>query len=158
MLEKISRIQSALGSITAPSGESQPAASLPAEVKPGAQTETNIYGGLLQNVRELRLEIEERLRPLAKQAVQAEVERLNERMNHEQLALSECLARIDENLLACVERIQKSQKKVTDLNMLKERLEELGAAPASLPEFSSSQDPADIITARLETLRRDGKL
>jgi len=156
VLEKISRIQSALGSITTPSVKTPSAAASAAAA--GAKSEADVYGGLLQNVRELRLEIEERLRPLAKQAVQAEVERLSERMKHEQAALSDCLSRIDENLLICVERIHESQKKVNDLSTLKRRLEDLGGAPASLPEFSNTQDPADIITARLETLRRNGKL
>jgi hypothetical protein len=155
-LEKISRIQSALGSITS-SAEKPPSGTRAAE-NSLAQTDGDPYSGLLENVRELRLQIEERLRPLAEQAVQAEVERLSERLKQEQRALGECLGRIDENLLACVERIQESQKKLADLSSLKIRLEELGASPASLPEFSTAQDPGEIISARLEILRRTGKL
>jgi hypothetical protein len=92
------------------------------------------------------------------QAVQAEAERLSEWMMHEQRALEDCLTRIDQNLLACVERIRESQKQYADLSALKQRLEELGASSSSLPELSTSQDPSEIINARLESLRRDGKI
>ena len=105
----------------------------------------------------MQSQIAECLRPLAVQAVQAEAERLSEWVKHEQRALDECLARIDQSLLACVELIHESQKKHADLSALKRRLEELGASPSSLPELATSQDPSEIIQARLESLRRDGK-
>jgi hypothetical protein len=106
----------------------------------------------------MQLQIEECLRPLAVKAAQAEAERVSEWLKHEQHALDECLARIDRSLLACVELIHESQKKHTDLSALKQRLEVLGASPSSLPELSTSQDPSEIIKARLESLRRDSKI
>ncbi|MGH7854389.1 MAG: hypothetical protein ACREP3_13170 [Candidatus Binatia bacterium] len=158
VLERISRIQSALGSINTSSAEAPPATSSPTGTGSIAQTEADTYNSLLQTLRDMQLQIEECLRPLALQAVQAEAERLSEWMKHEQHALDECLARIDQSLLACVERIHESQKKYTDLSALKKRLEDLGASPSSLPELSTSQDPGEIISARLESLRRDGKI
>jgi hypothetical protein len=157
VLERISRIQSALGSINTPSSAA-PATSLAGEAAPVSETEEGTYRGVLQTLREMQSHIEQRLRPLALQTVQAEAERLSEWMKHEQRALDECLARIDENVLTCVERISESQKKYIDLTALKKRLEEFGASTQSLPELSTSEDPGQIIIARLESLRRDGKI
>jgi hypothetical protein len=160
VLEKISRIQSALGSINTSThgAEAPPAASFSSEAGSIARTEADTYGTLLQTLRDMQLQIEECLRPLAVQAVQAEADRLSEWIKHEQRELDECLARIDQSILACVELIQESQKKHTDLSALKQRLEDLGASPSSLPELSMSQDPNAIINDRLQTLRRDGKI
>jgi hypothetical protein len=160
VLEKISRIQSALGSIkvSTPSAEAQSATSLPSEAGSTARTEADPYSALLQTLRDMQLQIEECLRPLAMQTVQAEAERLSEWMKHEQRALDECLARIDRSLFACVELIHESQKKHANLSALKQRLEELGASPSSLPEISTSRDPGEIINTRLQSLRRDGKI
>jgi uncharacterized protein YukE len=156
VLERISRIQSALASINTPGAKAPPATAPPAEAGSIAQTEAT-YRGLLQTIRDMRLQIEQRLRPLAVQAVQAETDRLREWMKLEQRALDECVARIDRSLLACVKRIHESQEKHTELSALKARLEGLGVSSSSLPELSTSQDPGEIITDRLESLRRDGK-
>lgn len=156
VLERISRIQSALGSINTTGAKAPPATSTPAEAGSMTQTEPT-YSSLRQTLRDMQLQIEECLRPLAIQAVQAEAERLSEWMKHEQRALDECVARIDQSIFACVERIHESQEKYTELSALKARLEELGVLSSSLPELSTSQDPGEIITARLESLRRDGK-
>ena len=158
VLERISRIQSALGSIQTSSSEATPATPPVVEAASISKSETSYYSGLLQTLRDLQTQIEERLRPLALQTVQAEVERLTEWMKYQQRGLDECLARIDENLLTCVERIKESQEKYIDLVSLKKQLLELGASTPALPEFSPSQDPTEIITARLESLRQDGKI
>ena len=149
VLERISRIQSALDTINTPGSEGSP--SVPAVPDDG-------YSGLLRKLADLQLQIEERLRPLAQQTVEAETERLRDWVKREQKALDQCLARIDENLLTCIELIGDSQKRHTDLSALKKRLEELGAATHGLPELSTSQDPSQILIARFETPRRDGKI
>ena len=149
VLERISRIQSALDTINTPGSEGSP--SVPAVPDDG-------YSGLLRKLADLQLQIEERLRPLAQQTVEAETERLRDWVKREQKALDQCLARIDENLLTCIELIGDSQKRHIDLNALKKRLEELGAATHGLPELSTSQDPSQILIARFETPRRDGKI
>jgi hypothetical protein len=154
VLEKISRIQSALGSIPTARPESDPAAP-PADIPKSDEPD---YSALLQTIRDMQTRIEQQLRPLAVEAVQAETHRLAEWMQYQRQALDECLARIDDNLLTCVERIHESQARYMDLAALKKRLEELGAPSPFLPEFSPSQDPIEIITARLETLHRDGKI
>jgi hypothetical protein len=155
VLERISRIQSALGSINAARSEAPPG---PTVARPIAKTDEGDYSTLLQAFRNIEAQIEERLRPLALQTVEAEAERLNECMRREQRALDECLARIDENLVACADRIKESQTRYVDLTALKKRLEELGASTPSLPELSTTENPGQIIVARLKTLRRQGKL
>jgi chromosome segregation ATPase len=157
VLEKISRIRCALGSIDEPNAEAPPVVSS-SEAARAAKSETETYEDLLQMLRDMQSQIEERLRPLAEQAVQTEARGLNEWMERERRALDECMARIDRNLLACVERINDSKNRYFDLTVLKRRLEELGVATSSLPELSTTQDAGEIIKARLETLRRDGKI
>jgi predicted nucleic acid-binding Zn-ribbon protein len=118
VLEKISRIQSALGSVGERNATAPPAISS----SEAAKSETETYQGLLRMLRDMQSQIEECLRPLAEQAVQTEAERLSEWMKREQRALDECVARIDQNLLACVERINDSKNKYFDLTVLKRRL------------------------------------
>ena len=158
VLEKISRIQSALGSIHTPNPQAAPAPAPSVEGGAISKSETFDYNGVLQALRDMQTQIEERLRPLALQAIQAETDRLTEWMKNQQNALGECLARIDENILTCVERIHESQKRYNDLVALKRRLEALGVSTQSLPEFSPLKDPSKLITDRLENLRRDGKI
>ena len=159
VLEKISRIQSALAAVNTrtPSAEGPSASLSPSRTESIPQTGVDTYGALLQMIRDLQAQIQECLRPLAQQAVEAEVERLMWWIEREQRALAECLARIDRNLLACMELIRESQRKHTDLSALKKRLEDLGASPSSLPELSMSRDSGEILKDRLESLCRDGK-
>lgn len=158
VLEKISRIQAALGSVKAPVAEAAPDAPISSEAGSVAKTDAETYGSLLQALRDMQSQIEESLRPLAERVVQAETERLRDWIAREHRALDECLARIDQSILACVELIQESKKKHTDLTTLKQRLEEFGAASSALPELSQSQDPGEIINARLRSLREHGKI
>ena len=158
VLEKISRIQAALGSVKAPVAGAAPDAPISSEAGSVAKTDADTYGSLLQALRDMQSQIEESLRPLAARVVQAEAERLRDWMAREHRALDECLARIDQSILACVELIQESKKKHTDLTTLKHRLEELGASPSALPELSQSQDPGEIINTRLQSLREHGKI
>jgi hypothetical protein len=158
VLERISRIQSALGSSQTPSSKAASANSPISETESISKGETPDYSSLLRAIHDMQRQIEERLRPLAAQTIQAEAARLTEWVQYQQRALEGCLTRIDEHLLACVERIKESQEKYLDLVSLKKRLDDLGARTQSLPEFSPSQDPAEILTARLESLRQNGKI
>ncbi|MGH7798395.1 MAG: hypothetical protein ACREQ2_26320 [Candidatus Binatia bacterium] len=162
VLEKISRIQSALGAIKAPdpapSSETPPAIVRADELKPILKNEDHPFDRLLQTVRDMQAQIEERLRPLARQTVQAEVEYLRRQAEQDQSALNECWARIDRSITISVERIDESRQKYAELKRLNHRLIELGAAAEALPEDSYSQTPSEIIYSRLENLRREGKI
>lgn len=159
VLEKISRIQSVLGAIKAPDPAPRPETPLATvpigEPKPGLNPP---FDRLLQTLRDMQVQIEERLRPLALQTVQMEVEYLRREAEHDRSALNECLARIDRSIATCFERIDESRQRQAELTTLNKHLAELGADPESLPEGSYWQDPSEIIYSRLENLRREGKL
>ena len=80
VLEKISRIQSALSSVinNRPGAETPATASVSSETESIAQTEADTYSSLLQTLRDMQMHIEECLRPLAVQAAQAEAGRLSQ--------------------------------------------------------------------------------
>lgn len=109
-------------------------------------------------LRDMQAQIEECIRPLALLTVQAEVERLREQVRQERAALEKCAERIDRSLESCLHRIDDSRSIYADLIALTGRLAELGAATEPLPEFSTSQDPSEIIHSRIERLREKGKI
>jgi hypothetical protein len=154
VLEKISRIQSALGSIDEPRADTAPVNSS-AEA---AQSETETYQSLLRMLRDMQTQIEERLRPLALQTIDAESERLCGLAKQEQTALDECMARIDRSLQDCVAQIDESQRAYTDLIAANRRLLELGAPAETLPEFPGSQDPNAFLQKRIQQLHQNGKI
>jgi len=162
VLEKISRIQSALGAIKAPdpalSTATPPAPSASPFKTDSSKSEECPFDRLLQTLRIMQAQIEERLRPLMLQTVQAEVEYLREQAQQDQIALNECLASIDRSITACFERIDESRQSYAELTRLNQRLTQLGAAAESLPEDPCTKDPREIIYSRLENLRREGKL
>lgn len=162
VLERISRIQSALGSIHPPSSTAAPdtpVASLPpTETVAILKVADRPYDNLLQMLRDMQAQIEECIRPLALLTVQAEVERLREQVRQERAALEKCVEQIDRSLEFCLHRIDDSRSIYADLIALTGRLTELGAATETLPEFSTSQDPCEIIHSRIERLREKGKI
>jgi hypothetical protein len=160
VLEKISSIQSALGAIKAPDparSTTAPPAPPGSSLKTVSTSEDHPFDRLLRMLHEMQAQIEERLRPLALQTVQAEAEYLRQQAEQAQSELNECLARIDRSIASCFERIDESRQRCAELTSLNERLAEVGAA-VELPEYSYSQNPIEIIYSRLESLRREGKL
>jgi hypothetical protein len=158
LLERISRIQSVIGSV----GESAQTATraetaIAASEKP-VDGDPAPFETLRRMLRDMQAQIDERVRPLALQAIGAETERLHQLSEQEQIAMGECLARIDRSLLDCVSRIDESRKICADLAALNQRLRELGASPESLPDFSAVQSASEILHTRIEKLHRQGKL
>ncbi len=117
-----------------------------------------IYSRLLQALRDMQAQINERIRPLAEEMVQDEMVRLRDQSDEQQNALNECLARIDQSILDCLTRMNEYQRCCADLTTINYRLSELGVAPEPLPPQISMDNLADVIAARLNDLRRDGKL
>jgi hypothetical protein len=158
LLERISRIQSVIGAI----GEPAPAAArreaaVAASEKP-IDGDPVPFENLLRMLRDMQAQIDERVRPLALQAIRSETERLHQLSEQEQIAMDECLARIDRSLLDCANRIDESRKIRADLAALNQRLRELGALPEPLHDFSTAQSASEILQTRIEELRRQGKL
>ena len=163
VLEKISGIHSALNSIkttaTPPSApEALPKTQAIAESNPNPTSNDPSSERLLRTLQDMQAQIEQRVRPLAQLTVQAEVERLREQTQKVQSALQDCLARIDQGVLSCGERLQEYQRRHTDLTALNERIVALGGRPESLPQGVVAQDLSDTIHLRLQKLRHAGKL
>lgn len=161
VLEKISSIRSALDAIKA--SEPAPLSVTPiappaSPVKTPSGSEERPFDRLLQTLRDMQLRIEEQLRPLMVQTVQAETDYLHRQAEQNRDALEECRARIDRSIAACFERIDESRQTYAELTRLNRRLAELGASAESLPDHTYSTNPDEMIYARLEKLRLQGKL
>jgi hypothetical protein len=163
VLEKIASIHSALGSIVKTSAsplsaqQAPSATALAGEDRSIQAAEDPLYDRLLQTLHDMQTQIEERVRPLAQQTVEIEVARLREQSKRDQTALLECLARIDQCVLSCVERIEEYQSKHSELARLNQRLAVLGAETLPLPDHWSRRNANEIIRARLEELRLKDK-
>jgi hypothetical protein len=164
VLEKISSIHSALGSIIKTTNSIPPAPQAPPQAVPAAEdkatqiAEDRLYDRLLQTLHDMQAQIEERVRPLAQQTVEIEVARLREMSKQDQTALLECLVRIDECILTCMERIGEYQRRHSELTRLNERLATLGTDPQPLPDYWPTQNASEMIQFRLEELRLKGKI
>jgi hypothetical protein len=159
VLEKIARIQSALGAIKAqgPAVSNDPRAPI-LNSDTASKSEDPPFDRLLTTLRTMQAQIEERLRPLALRTVQAEIEYLRERAQEDQNALTDRLAQIDRSIAACFERLDETRQCYTELTRINQRLVQLGAVAESLPEDPRSTGALEMIGARLENLRRAGKL
>jgi hypothetical protein len=160
VLEKISSIQTAIGSLPptdlpeskSPTGAGpHPSTAIPINVERG-------YGRLLDLVRDMQSQIEERVRPIVERVIELEVAQIRERSSNDRATLDRCLAQIDQRLLSCAEQIDEYQKKQALLFSLNERLAALGEPPEPTAESLLNQDLTDILRSRVDELRRQGKL
>jgi len=162
VLEKISGIHSALNSLKSPAPAMPTPGTLAAfaplaDPNPNFTGEGLLYDRLLQTLHDMQAQIEERVRPLAQLTLQAEVAQLREQFAKDQAALKESLARIDQCLASCTDRLDEYQRRYGDLTALNQRLAALGAAPEPLPENLVSCDVKEIIDLRLQNLSLTGK-
>ena len=162
VLEKISSIHSALASLrtdsAAPEPGSPPAIAVQPQMTANPFSDDRVYSRLRQALRDMQAQIEERVRPLAQQVVESEVARLREQSGHHRATLDACLAQIDQCILNCVGQIDEYQNKHAFLITLNERIAKLGAAPQALPDSLSREKFSNLIQARVEELRHQGKL
>ena len=158
VLEKISSIHSILGSLT-PSELSAPEPAAPTVGTASEQTSADFaYGRLQRALRDMQTQIEQRVQPIARQVVESEVARLREQSGHDQAALKECLAQIDQCVLTCIERMDEFQKRHKLLATLNQRLTSLGALPEPMPDYLPAKDLRDSIQSRVNLLRDQAKL
>ena len=153
VLERISNIQSALGSITTgdPPTRVAQTSPLPKSVETPVPDDL-VYGRLFQALRDMQLQIEERVRPLAQEIVNAEVVRIREQTEQNQAALSQCLAQIDHCLLTCAERMDEYQKRHAALETLNGRLVSLGATAEPLPPDVLTLNIHEAIRSRIDAV------
>ena len=109
-------------------------------------------------LRDLQTQIDRRVRPVALQTIQAHADWLRQLANQEQIAQGRCLAELDQRLLACSALFDQSRKLHNELVAVNRRLAELGAPLETLEDFDASLNYCDAIQARIESLRRLGKL
>ena len=161
--EKITTVKIALGTIrrslsTALAHQYVHATQPAIEIREDLMKEEQTYERLLQALHDMQAQIEERVRPIAEQVVQAEVERLRELSERHRSALQDSLAHIDENILNCRSHIDQYLQKRSDLTALNERLAKLGADAAPIPDFLPESNLGDIIRTRVDGLRTEGKI
>jgi len=158
VLEKISSIHSVLGSL----GRSEP--STPDPVAPAMETapqhsrEDQVYNRLQRTLRDMQTQIEQRVQPIARQVVDLQVAQLREQSVHDQAALNQCLTKIDQCILTCVDRMDEYQRRHDLLTTLNRRLANLGAAPEPMPDHVLAASLSDMIESRLKLLHDHAKL
>jgi len=131
------------------------------EVREQPLREEQPYERLLQALAEMQAQIEERVRPVVAQVVQAEIDRLRTLSERHQNHLNDCLAHIDENILSCRDHLHEYRRVRSDLVSLQQRLTELGAepvAPVAIVGDVLSDNLSDILTCRVERLQLAGKI
>ena len=161
--EKITGVKTALGTIrrslsAALAQQYMHTAQPGIEIREDLMKEEQTYERLLQALHDMQAQIEERVRPIAEQVIQAEVERLRDLSERHRSALQDSIAHIDENILNCRSHIDQYQQRRSDLAALNERLTKLGANPAPIPDFLPEANLGDIIRSRVDGLRTEGKI
>ena len=161
VLEKISSIHSALGSLrtdsAAPGPESPPATSAQSQSTANPLFELHTDDRLLQSLREMQAQIEERVRPLAQHVIDSEVARLREQSAYQQALLRSCLDKVDRCILDCIGQINDYPNSHAVLIALNERIENLGGAPEPLPESLLLENYLAALRARIDETRDRGK-
>jgi len=120
--------------------------------------EEQTYERLLRVLHDMQAQIEERVRPVAEQVVQVEVERLQSLSMHQKSILNDCLALIDQTILDCRIQLEEYRQTRSALLVLNQRLADLGAEPVAVPDHFPTENLGDLILARLEGLRSQGKI
>jgi hypothetical protein len=120
--------------------------------------EEQTYERLLRVLHDMQAQIEERIRPVAGQLVQAEVERLQNLSMHQNSILNDCVAFIDQTILDCRIQMEEYRQTRSALSVLNQRLADLGAEPLAVPDHLPTESLGDLILARLEGLRAERKI
>ena len=128
------------------------------QIREDLMKEEQTYERLLQALEDMKAQLEERVRPVAEQVVQAEVERLLGLSEAHQNALKECLTQIDQNILSCRAQMNAYRQRHSDLLQVSQRLAKLGAAPVPIPAEISEATFGDVLRARVEGLSAEGKI
>ncbi len=120
--------------------------------------EEQFYDRLLRALEDMKAQIEDHVRPVAEQVVQAEVERLQDLSERHKNALEECLTQIDQSILGCQTHVNAYRERCSDLAMLNQRLAKLGAELLPIPENIPAANFEDVIKARVDGLHSEGKI
>jgi hypothetical protein len=120
--------------------------------------EEQAHERLLQALDDMQAQIDGYNRPVAKQAIQAGVERLRNLAEQRKSILNDCLMRIDRTILDCQSQMDEYRQRRSELAALNERLACLGAEPMPIPDHLPAETLEDLILARVQELRLEGKI
>lgn len=112
------------------------------------------YHRLMQALREMRAQIDQRVRPAVQLMVQNEINHLRAQSEEKIAALKDCLSQIDQSILQCLAGLDEYQKCYVDLAMLNTKLTDLGVSPEPLPENIPLDQLSETISARITNLSR----
>lgn len=113
---------------------------------------------LMRTLHEVQAQIDDKVRPVAEQVLQQQLERLRSESEHQKLILQDCLTHIDQSILNCQAQIDEYRQTRSDLMAINERLANLGAGPVAVPDHFPWADLEDLILARLEGTRAKAKI
>lgn len=128
--------------------------SLPEEL----MREEQSYERLLQALVDMKNEIANQIRPVEEQIVQTAVDQIGRAFEEEKNKLADCLSAIDQKILDCRVHIEQYQGIRSRLENLNGRLTHFGRDTLVLPEPLPSTDLGDLVRARIDQLRSNGKI
>ena len=153
MLEQISSIKSTLVSFHG-DPPSMAALNSATNSSPDATLMDLQYQRLMQALREMQAQIDQRVRPAVQSMVQNEIDYLRAQSEEKIAALKDCLSQIDQSILQCLAGLDEYQKCYVDLAMLNTKLTDLGVSPEPLPENIPLDQLSETISARIANLSR----
>lgn len=116
------------------------------------------YERLLLALEEMKRELAQKIRPLQLQIIEANREYLRETFDLNIRRLNRCLEKIDEKTLAFRQHLEEYNSIRSELQILNDKIEQLGAVRLDLPSGPGSGDLGDMIISRLEHLKSLGKI
>ena len=133
---------------------SEPRVQLPEDL----MREEQSYERLLQALQDMKSEIAKQIRPVEEQVIQANVDHLRQTFIQESRRLSKCMEEIDDNILACRQYLQEHERIRSSLQVLNQKLTQLGAESVQLPDGLPTTDLGETVRQRIEDLRLQGKI
>jgi hypothetical protein len=116
------------------------------------------HEGQLQTLDDIQAQIKGHVRPVGKQVIHAEVKRLRNLSEQQKSILKDCLMRIERTILDCQSQMEEYRQTCSDLAALNQQLASLGAEPMPMPTHLPAETLGDLILARVEELRLEGKI
>jgi chromosome segregation ATPase len=128
------------------------------EIPEDLMKEEESFERLLQALHDMKDEIAKQIRPVEEQIIQTDVEHLRHSFDEESRNLNKCLEEIDDNILACRQRLQDYERIRSGLDELNEKLDQMGAERIAVPDRLRTTEFDEIVQRRLEYLRSQGKI